>query len=130
MKKFPIFSIGMVAGLLLILTGCQQTAAPVSGGQTADIKTGPQAVTITKSGFQPGILTTKAGTKVIFQNTDEDPHWPASDPHPIHSITPGFDAKHGLAKGETYEFTFTEVKSYPFHDHLNPALRGSINIIE
>lgn len=91
---------------------------------------GVKGIAISDEGFKPNTLTIKVGTKVIFQNIGEKQHWPASDPHPSHTVCPGFDAKKGLAKGETYEFTFTKAQTCGFHDHLNPSLKGKIVVEE
>ncbi len=85
-----------------------------------------KGITIKADGFAPSNITIAPGTKVIFINMDDNLHWPASGIHPTHQICPGFDALKGLAKNETYTFTFTEAKTCPFHDHLNPALQGKI----
>lgn len=83
-------------------------------------------VNITASGFSPSPLTIKAGRTVNFVNQDSAPHWPASDPHPIHTLYPGFDALKGLAQGENYSFTFTRVGTWTYHDHLHPTTKGTI----
>lgn len=85
-----------------------------------------KGITIKSDGFAPSSITVVPGTKVIFINVDDTLHWPASAIHPTHEVCPGFDSKKPLAKNETYAFTFTESKTCPFHDHLNPLLRGSI----
>lgn len=88
----------------------------------------PEVVTVEMipSGFSPSQLTIKAGTKVRFINKDSVTRWPASGAHPTHLICSGFDAKEGIAPGESYEFTFQEAKTCPMHDHLNSSLKGSI----
>ncbi|MBI4127967.1 MAG: hypothetical protein HY459_02755 [Parcubacteria group bacterium] len=83
-------------------------------------------VSITSEGFSPTTLNITVGDTVTFVNRDTDPHWPASTPHPVHTDVPGFDALHGLATNETYSFTFTEVRTVTYHDHLNPSVRGTI----
>lgn len=85
-----------------------------------------RTVEITAGGFAPANLKIKAGATVTFINRDSAPHWPASGVHPTHEICRGFDALKGLETGETYSFTFTEVKTCPMHDHLNPSIKGSI----
>lgn len=87
-------------------------------------------ITYTKNGTDITNLTIKVGDTVIFINQDGLPHWPASDPHPIHTICPGFDALRSLAKGESYSYAFKIVKTCPFHDHLNPSVRGRIIITQ
>lgn len=83
-------------------------------------------VTATDTGFSPSQLTIKSGETVVFLNQSSSAVWPASDPHPIHTGLPGFDAKHGLAHGESYEFTFVKTGSFGYHNHLNPSTRGTI----
>lgn len=86
-------------------------------------------VELTAGGFVPATLRIKASTTVHFVNLDSTTlHWPASGAHPTHEICPGFDALKGLATGELYSFTFSEAKTCPMHDHLNPALKGLIII--
>lgn len=87
---------------------------------------GTKGMIITDKGFLPNTLTIKAGTKVVFENRDSKEHWPASDPHPTHTLCPGFDAKKGLTTNESYEFTFDKAETCTFHDHLNPNLKGKI----
>lgn len=87
-----------------------------------------EAVTISldDTGFHPATVTIKSGTTVTFVNNGQAEHWPASDVHPTHQILPEFDAKRGLATGETYSFTFVKVGSWPMHDHLSPSHTGTI----
>lgn len=85
-------------------------------------------VTITRAdaGFAPAIVTVDTGTTVVFANESREPSWPASNPHPIHSDYPEFDARRAIAPGGSYEFTFTRVGTWKYHDHLNPSLGGTI----
>ena len=52
--------------------------------------------------------------------------WIASSPHPAHTDYPEFDAKRGIAPGETYEFTFTKTGSWKYHNHVNLGKYGTI----
>jgi plastocyanin len=54
--------------------------------------------------------------------------WVASDPHPIHTDYSAFDAKQGIAPGDTYSFTFTKTGNWGFHNHLNPSATGTITV--
>ncbi|MEX1112358.1 MAG: cupredoxin domain-containing protein [Candidatus Andersenbacteria bacterium] len=83
-------------------------------------------IRISETGFSPTQLTVAAGTTVTFVNDGQALHWPASDLHPTHTALPGFDAKRGLPTGETYSYTFTEVGTWRFHDHLNPQETGTV----
>jgi len=76
-------------------------------------------VRMTDNGFEPNAVTVPAGTAVRFSNEDGVAHWPASAPHPVHTDYPEFDAKRGIAPGESYSFVFDKVGTWKFHDHLN-----------
>jgi plastocyanin len=93
---------------------------------TSPAAKGTVTISMTDTGFSPATVTVKLGTTVRFVNNGQAPHWPASDPHPIHNGLPGFDAKHGLQTGEEYSFTFTKVGTWGFHDHLNISSRGAV----
>lgn len=99
----------------------------LGGGEAKkDEQKAERMVEITAGGFAPAELKIKVGTMVKFTNRDSAPHWPASGVHPTHEICSGFDALKALAKDESYSFTFNTAKTCPFHDHLNPSLRGSV----
>lgn len=83
-------------------------------------------VEINASGFSPSEVRIKAGDTVRFENKDTKKRWPASGVHPTHQICPGFDAIGGINPGESYSFKFTERKTCPMHDHLNPTQFGKI----
>ncbi len=92
----------------------------------------PQTFTISflsGGSLSADVLTIKAGDTVTFVNRDSKPHWPVTGIHPTHNICPGFDARRGLNTGESYSRAFTEAKTCPFHDHLDPnvsAVKGQI----
>ena len=85
-----------------------------------------QIVTIEDTQFVPSEIVVSVGTTVKFVNNGQGLHWVASDVHPTHEALPGFDAGRGLATGESYEYTFSEVGTWSFHDHLRPSLVGSV----
>jgi len=86
-------------------------------------------VTLTDNGFVPK-PTVKVGTIVTFVNESSGAMWVASDPHPAHTILPTFDAKTGVEKGGTYEYTFTKVGTWTYHNHMNPSLKGTVVVTE
>src|SRR5687767_14229840 len=59
-------------------------------------------VTITKDGFTPSTIKVKVGNQVMFTNSDKSGHWIASDPHPTHTLLPGFDSEQSLGEGESF----------------------------
>lgn len=85
-------------------------------------------ISITDAGFTPTSITVAEGSTVTFVNNGQASHWPASDIHPTHQLLPGFDAKRGLATGESYSFTFSTTGTFSCHDHLNPTLKCTITV--
>lgn len=91
-------------------------------------------VDITSSGFSPRVLTINVGDTVKFVNQDSKAHWPASAIHPTHKLYPEgggcigskFDACQSIGQGESYSFTFNIAGNWDYHDHVNPALTGTI----
>ena len=89
----------------------------------------PEAVIeYTDDGFNPATLRVLTGTQVTFVNKGTKSVWPASGRHPTHEICPGFDALKALATGETYSYVFTQSAECPFHNHLAPDEKGSIEV--
>ncbi|TSC75168.1 MAG: S-layer protein [Parcubacteria group bacterium Gr01-1014_44] len=89
-------------------------------------------VLISENGLSKNNLTIKVGDAIMFTNNDTVLHWPASGPHPTHTLCPGFDSLRGLKQGETYSFTFNKAATCPFHDHINAneQYRGTITVTE
>ncbi len=83
-------------------------------------------IKITADGFVPSSIAITKGDYIQFTNTDSNPHWPASGPHPAHTALPGFDALKGIKTGNYYRYQFTQVGTWSFHDHLNPSLKGTV----
>lgn len=88
---------------------------------TSDLPGDEVTISITDNGFEPETVTIASGTTVTFVNNGQANHWPASDVHPTHEILPDFDAKGGLATGDTYSYTFEEAGTWRCHDHLFPS---------
>jgi plastocyanin len=86
-------------------------------------------VTLTDTGFAPK-PTVKVGTIVTFVNESSGSMWVASDPHPTHTLLTGFDELKSVEKGGTYEYTFTKVGTWTFHNHLNPRMKGTVVVTE
>ncbi len=86
-----------------------QTPAPASSG----------TVTITSSGFQPTLLTVKAGTTVTWTNNDTAAESVTSDTASL------FDSG-SLAAGATYQFAFSQAGTFTYHSTTNPALKGTV----
>ena len=77
-------------------------------------------------GFSPNSLKVKQGDVVIFSDKSSKAFRPASDPHPSHTLYPELDAKTPVASGGSFQFKFTKLGSWGYHDHLNSAATGTI----
>jgi len=78
-------------------------------------------VTYTDTGFAPLTITVKSGSIVTFVNESTRSMWVASDMHPTHQLLPGFDQKVSVARGQTFEYTFTKVGTWRYHNHQSPS---------
>ncbi|KKQ36019.1 MAG: Plastocyanin [Candidatus Nomurabacteria bacterium GW2011_GWB1_37_5] len=85
-------------------------------------------VIYTSTGFSPETFEAVIGTKVKFENQSDRTFWVASDPHPIHTDLPGFDAGRPIQRFESYEFTFNKTGTFRYHDHSRPSYGGTIII--
>ena len=87
-----------------------------------------RTIRYTEDGYAPNTLTVSQGETIVFHNESSKDMWPASAPHPTHTNYPEFDAKRAISPGETYEFTFTKIGAWKFHDHRDPAKFGTITV--
>lgn len=87
-------------------------------------------VTYTDSGFAPSPLTVKANTTVTFVNESAGAMWVGSDPHPTHTLLAGFDQLASVPKGGSYEYTFTKVGTWTYHNHRRPSDKGQVVVTE
>ncbi len=130
---FKIISIVAVSSLLI---ACDYSATPQSTPAPQSTAKADVTVEITKDGFSPASITINKDQTVEFVNRDSALHWPASAMHPTHSLYPTkggcigstFDACRGLRNGEKFVFTFDQVGTWKYHDHLNITKFGSIEV--
>jgi plastocyanin len=104
----------------------EQTPQPSTGG---NVQTENTIVEYSEDGFSPVTLHVKVGTTVTFKNVCKnvmDKMWVASNPHPLHTDYPGFDAGKAYGIGESYSFTFMKQGSWGYHNHLEPERTGII----
>lgn len=146
MKQSSLIFIVLGLAAVLLLAGCTQsgyaTAPPTSKSPPAD-STPPVSnatVTITESSYEPKTVTILKGGTVTWVNNTDSPNWPASAKHPAHTVYPGsditkcgtaeqgaiFDACKGLAKGESFSFTFNNAGEWAYHDHVNANMFGKV----
>lgn len=106
---------------------------------TKDKKLVPVAtIFMSKDGFSPKEVTIKQGDAIQFVNMlplDCSPadaacnFWPASDPHPTHTIYPEFDPLEPLGPGKSWIFAFKKVGDWGYHDHFKSRNRGVIHVL-
>mgnify|MGYP001588099013 CR=1 len=83
-------------------------------------------VTLSDNGFIPNSIEVNTGETVKFVNIGSGIMWVASAPHPEHTNYSEFDEETGVNNGQSYEFTFTKVGSWKYHNHLNPNHKGVV----
>lgn len=83
-------------------------------------------VNYTDAGFNPSLIEIKKGDTVQFVNKSSGGMWVASGPHPTHIIYPEFDAKKSVPNGGIYEFTFTKIGQWSYHNHSKASAFGTV----
>lgn len=138
-----VIGIVVVAVLIFILLQSKnkkevQAPAQVPAAETAqgntntqntpanDLFAKEQYINYTDNGFAPAYLEIGQNATVIFTNNSNSPMWIASNPHPTHTDYPDFDQK---SSGDSYSYTFTELGTYHFHNHMNPQDTGTIIVL-
>ncbi|MEX2017312.1 MAG: hypothetical protein WD876_02465 [Candidatus Pacearchaeota archaeon] len=149
-----VISVLILAGVYFLVSvgTVQQSGNTVKVvGTGSSVNEDAKVIEITAEGFSPSLLNIRAGNTVTFINKDSKAHWPASASHPTHTAYPGADydaegsyqgslacVSEGVAKegafdpckaiepGESWSFTFFEVGSWNYHDHINAGLYGKI----
>jgi hypothetical protein len=117
-----------VAFALGLIAACGGSSSPESpsppGGSAATI------VTIGLNGVTPKNVVIPLGGRVRFVNSDVEPHYVGSDPHPDHTDCPEINQVALLLPGQSRETgNFVQTQVCGFHDHNNPlitSLQGSI----
>lgn len=77
-------------------------------------------VSIQGFAFNPASVEVSSGDTVKWTNTD-------SAPHIIKGST--FESR-SLAKGDTYEFVFTEPGVYDYVCSIHPSMKGTVTVVE
>jgi len=123
-SKAVILSLVVLAGVGFIFFQSRNAAhSPKVLGKNSTIE-------LTSDGFSPNQITISKGSAVKFITTTGKPFWPASNLHPNHGIYPEFDPKQPIDPHASWSFTFDEVGTWNFHDHLAPLYRGSITVLD
>lgn len=97
------------------------TSAPSSSGGAVENAT----VMLTARGFEPMMLTVKAGTTVTWTNKSDTTGNVSSDPHPTHQKFPLLNLG-DFPSGATMSLTFSEPGTYTYHNHLDSSETGTV----
>ncbi len=89
---------------------------------------GTVSVVLTDGGFQPRDFVISAGTTVVFTTTRQNRFWPASNPHPEHTIHPAFDPGYPIEPDGSWSFTFNAPGVWGYHDHMRSFFSGRIYV--
>lgn len=116
--------------IFLVIGGWFILKGPTHQPSNSPTSTSIATVLMKADSFDPAEITIKKGTTVEFKNVDTQPHWPASDIHPTHTIYPEFDPQKPIDTGQSYLFTFQKVGNWKDHDHLIPSIRGTVVVTE
>lgn len=106
-----------------VSTPTQATTASNSGQPVASV-----SVAFTDNGFVPKSLTIKVGTTVRFTNESSGQMYVASNPHPTHTLLPGFDELTAVDKNGFYDYQFVKVGTWGYHNHLTPQVMGTVAV--
>jgi len=99
-----------------------------------------QEVVLTSQGFEPKTIPIKRGDSVTWTNNSDHGMWVASAQHPTHTVYPAksddnclgsdFDACASRASGESWSFTFDEIGSWNYHNHVFASEFGTVVVTE
>jgi len=148
MKKLTFGSLLMIAVLLLsscqfhtglssLLSGKKSSpnATPTKHIKATHTAPAPKAsptavgtpvsstVSITSGGFQPAQLQVKAGTTVTWTNNDTAAHTVTSD-------TTGVFDSGAINAGATFQFTFDQVGTFPYHSTSDSVWAGTVSVTQ
>jgi plastocyanin len=99
----------------------QSTTQPSAQGTTVKEAT----VTVTSSGFNPQVLTIKAGTDVIWTNKSGGTVTVNSDVHPTNLLFPFLNLGE-FNDGSSVSVIVEKPGTYTYHNYLNPSQTGTI----
>ena len=110
---------------LTVLAGPNQTAA--SGppryprGTVVMLNHRVVRVTIHNFTFQPARLVVSAGTRVVWTNTDSDPHTVVS--------AKGLWASEALDTDGSFARAFKSVGAFPYYCGIHPMMQGTVTVV-
>ena len=87
-------------------------------GCTSQTQSAANTVTIQNMAFNPSTLNVKVGTTVTWINKDSVTHDVVSDT--------GLFTSGNLTNGISYNYTFNQTGSFPYHCAIHPSMTGTI----
>lgn len=105
------------------------TAKPsvkVSAPKSAEKPSPYILVTFTNDGFSPKQIEVRAGQIVRFVNNSSLGMWVASNYHPTNDIYSELNQGRTVGKGGFYDFAFTRVGAWGYHNHVAPSKSGIV----
>lgn len=108
-------------------TGGSLYSPPISSEMSSPTSVASEAVQImiSSSGFSPGQVVIKTGTKVTWNNQSGSVVAINSAVHPTHLLYPPLNLGE-VADGSSVELIFDQSGTYKYHNHLNPTQFGTI----
>jgi len=104
--NFLVLSVILVLGVVTV-SGC-----------TSQNQTTGNSVTIQNMAFNPSTLNVKVGTTVTWINNDTTTHDVVSDS--------GLFNSGNLTNGMSYNYTFNQTGSFPYHCSIHPSMTGTV----
>jgi plastocyanin len=95
-----------------------QPAAALGAGTVVRLHQHMVRVSIHNFAFGPARLEVSRGTRIIWTNTDSDPHTVTSDK--------GVWASDALDTGNQFARVFTTAGTFPYHCSIHPFMHGTI----
>lgn len=114
--------------LIVFCIGLISIAWYVHAAATTEKPVATNTIMLTASGFEPKSIIVREGDTVTFSGTE--PFWPASNPHPTHTVYTPFDPQRPVTPPETWSFTFTKAGVWHFHDHLQASFTGTVFVMD
>ena len=127
----PRRSVAVPTAFLLAVVACGSSTDYGSGGNlpptpTADVLIVAGAFNKGAQAFDPNPFTVSLGggasVAVTWGNADATTHTVTAD-----GASPLFNSGN-VAKGKTYQFTFTAAGSYAYHCSIHPTMVGTIQV--
>lgn len=116
----------LVIGLFLVIVLASISFAVAQNSRSGKNAESEHVIELREDGFYPSELHISKGDPVRFITKLNQSFWPASDPHPTHTIYSGFDSERPIETGQSWTFIFNNEGTFKYHDHLVPAVTGTL----